>query len=939
MARIYNVEGSVNTYDDEGRLIKTESNDGIIEYSSFFKKNPTMSIATDNYGRQKTSNIRIDGSGKTILSKDGDGNCVSYFYDEEGRVNKRSEYNEKDPTACSVTKYTYSEKGVVSEVSGNLRNDKGEFPSRKTEYDPYTGLINKEINPNGQTVIHGYDPNSFDETAISSDDEGRANLTFKEYNHGLLTKLSHEGASFIYGYDGNGRKTFIALGNKDNKLVTYEHLDARNDSALAKSYLRIEKSKTLDGYESESTYDWFDRLTRQKYGKYNFSYSYDANGNVLSESDEGNKINYTYEYNNDNQQISVSAKDGDVLVKKEFEYDSYDRNNKVTISFDNALIFTNILNYDDNDKIINSSTTYGGRNLSMNYSYNVDDTIKTKELHLDDKVLVTSYDYLRQDEHATGLVSSYKVYFNNESFINQKLTYCVSGNITSIKSKDNLTTYKYDKLSRLIKEENSSLNKTFEYSYDNAGNIIESIENTNDKLVIKTYSYGNGLWRDQLSSLKIQKENEVETLLFEYDIMGRPTKYANKEVEWNLDGTLKSFDNNKFLYNSKGIRIGKNNEKYVLDGNKVLRIIKDDNTVLDFIYSGEKIEGFVYKENTYLFIRDALNNVIAIIDSKSSKVITRYNYDAWGRHEIRDENNNIVVDLDGTIYNEYVDTINEFIGYINPIRYRGYFFDNETSLYYLNARYYDPKLGRFISPDTLSILDDTMGEINGLNLYMYCKDNPVNLCDPSGHFPLLALGIILLAGSFAVGFGTSAVSQGIKYGWDKINYLQCVVDGSFAALSTGLSFTGIGMAASIGIGMVMGFGQYAADSAFHNESLSLTGSLTAIALGGIGGFISGAGARNIRNLAKSMKLTVSGKTAVSAITSAANSRAAGLISTKGMQATLNLYGKIAFNAVQSAVAPTMQKIMIESGLKIMGWTIGSAIIDFFTSCLYDYLGW
>ena len=138
-----------------------------------------------------------------------------------------------------------------------------------------------------------------------------------------------------------------------------------------------------------------------------------------------------------------------------------------------------------------------------------------------------------------------------------------------------------------------------------------------------------------------------------------------------------------------------------------------------------------------------------------------------------------------------------------------------------------------------------MGEINGLNLYMYCKDNPVNLCDPSGHFPLLALGIILLAGSFAVGFGTSAVSQGIKYGWDKINYLQCVVDGSFAALSTGLSFTGIGMAVSIGIGMVMGFGQYASDSTFHNEPLTLSGSLTAI-------------------------------------TNAANNRAAGLISTKGM---------------------------------------------------------
>ena len=229
--------------------------------------------------------------------------------------------------------------------------------------------------------------------------------------------------------------------------------------------------------------------------------------------------------------------------------------------------------------------------------------------------------------------------------------------------------------------------------------------------------------------------------------------------------------------------------------------------------------------------------------------------------------------------------------------------------------------------------------INGLNLYCYCNNNPVNLCDPSGHFSLLVLGIILITGSFTVGFGASAVSQGIKYGWNEINFWQCAVDGLFAALSTGLSFTGIGMAASIGLGMITGFGQYAADSAFHNESLSLSGSLTAIALGGIGGWISGAGARNIRNLVKNMELTGSGQTAISAITNAANNRVAGLISTKGMQATLNLYGKIAYNAVQNAVAPTIQKIMIDSGLKIMLWTTASSFIGLGTSYLYDYLGW
>lgn len=88
-----------------------------------------------------------------------------------------------------------------------------------------------------------------------------------------------------------------------------------------------------------------------------------------------------------------------------------------------------------------------------------------------------------------------------------------------------------------------------------------------------------------------------------------------------------------------------------------------------------------------------------------------------------------------------------------------------------------------------------------------------------------------------------------------------------------------------------------------------------------------------------MKLTGSGKTAVSAITNAANSRASGLISQKGMQATLNLYGKTAFNAVQGAASQTIRNLMIEGGLKIMRWTMRSALINLGTSYLYDYLGW
>lgn len=79
---------------------------------------------------------------------------------------------------------------------------------------------------------------------------------------------------------------------------------------------------------------------------------------------------------------------------------------------------------------------------------------------------------------------------------------------------------------------------------------------------------------------------------------------------------------------------------------------------------------------------------------------------------------------------------------MNPFIYRGYYFDSESNLFYLNSRYYDSEVGRFISPDVVSILDDTKGLINGLNLYMYCADNPIIYYDPSGQSFIL-IGFII----------------------------------------------------------------------------------------------------------------------------------------------------------------------------------------------------
>ena len=151
-----------------------------------------------------------------------------------------------------------------------------------------------------------------------------------------------------------------------------------------------------------------------------------------------------------------------------------------------------------------------------------------------------------------------------------------------------------------------------------------------------------------------------------------------------------------------------------------------------------------------------------------------------------------------------IDNTNSTIASANPFRYRGYYYDTETSWYFLNARYYSPEWRRFISPDDTSYLDSESA--NGLNLYCYCGNDPINFVDPSGHFAISTF-LIGLAASSLVSWGLFEL-----FGAQIAGGIGSIAGGG-AAISTGFSLCAFGpwgIAAGAALmlagGLTIGFG-------------------------------------------------------------------------------------------------------------------------------------
>ena len=216
--------------------------------------------------------------------------------------------------------------------------------------------------------------------------------------------------------------------------------------------------------------------------------------------------------------------------------------------------------------------------------------------------------------------------------------------------------------------------------------------------------------------------------------------------------------------------------------------------VFEYYYDAQGIIAFKYDGAVYYFKKNLMGDIDRIYDANKN-LVAEYKYDAWGNHRVYTGTG-----IDITDNSSY----NNSVAKLNPFRYRGYYYDTETGLYYLNSRYYDPSIGRFINADDISYIQPT--EINGLNLFAYCGNNPVMYVDPTGQFPLLALilGLVAIAGLGLIIGGVASDNNALTAAGLTMVAVPALISGGMAIAAgiSGATLTGIigGVTVAAGVG-------------------------------------------------------------------------------------------------------------------------------------------
>ena len=541
-----------------------------------------------------------------------------------------------------------------------------------------------------------------------------------EYMNGALSKVktyaeNDSGTAYEeynHTYDVFGNQLSVSVGNMALSTNTY----APNNGKLTSSTYG-------NGATVNYFYDNLDRIVSLRYNNNEqtaFNYTYNRFGSVSAITDTASGIAKIYDYDTVGRLISARTENGtNDVFRTHYTYDGLSRLDTLKYVYSTSAGTRYTHEY---------SATYGEdsrvNTFGLNGIFSITPTFdglgrqSSRVLKNGSGAQVEKEDYAflagaGGNNATTTLIGSATYYGAGTTGTQYSYEYDANNNLTAIKKNGaTLHTYTYDSLGQLTSWYNAATDKTVRYGYYKGGNL----KNIYDGEDTVSFVYNNG---DGIADRLMVYDGQ----LLSYDDIGNPLNFRDGiSMTWKNGRQLATLTNGQtsasYDYNESGIRNKKTvngiTTTYQLDGSKIVSENRNGTVQSYFYDENGSVLGITYGGENYYFRKNFRNDVLAILNA-SGEVVVEYSYDPWGN----------ILAVNGSLAST--------LGADNPFRYRGYYYDTESCFYYLNSRYYDAKVCRYLNAD--SVIAGVGGSVQGYNLFAYSFNNPVNMSDSSGQWP------------------------------------------------------------------------------------------------------------------------------------------------------------------------------------------------------------
>lgn len=577
--------------------------------------------------------------------------------------------------------------------------------------DPKTDHLTYAGSDSGASVLYSYD----EKDRLAGAHMATADQTVRnqyEYNDqtGELTRVKHN-TTRENEYDVAYEFVYDALGNRTETKVG-DRLLARTVYTETGDKLPI-RQEFGNGGAIHLERDEFKRLRSMRMDDDEaprYTYSYDASGHVAKLEDHALGRTLLTDRDLGYRPVRYREREGDRnIYRQSVEYDACNRISKRKEAVGEAFAkYETAYAYDVENKP--TEITLGNQGMKLTLTYDALGRVTSQALKRGSEAYTTGYVYqpgVYGDGSATAAVEK----INQQDHMYE---YTQKGMLTAERRNGVKTTYEYDSLGQLKRVNDAGRQKSFTYTYDRGGNLLRKAEYAYAALgrmlgeAEKTieYAYGDEGWKDKLTA--------YDGTPIQSDAIGNVVEDGTWRYSWQIGRQLARMesagDTVRYTYNADGLRVRKESEsrgvtEYTLYGGQVVHLTRGTQDLHFWYGVGSGPVMVTYNGKDYGYVYNLQGDVVGLMDVADgfTDAVT-YSYDAWGKPTA------------------CTGPMAETLGRENPFRYRGYVYDEETGLYYLRSRYYNPEWGRFVNADSVMTR----------NIFAYCSGNPVSKMDSSG---------------------------------------------------------------------------------------------------------------------------------------------------------------------------------------------------------------